>query len=93
MRPQSLGPGGTAVPNNGTRRLDAVEQYQPSKTFPHPPQAHYAVTDGRDAVGTIEVYGGYYGGYFVAFDRDGRLIGRFRDLKIAVRSLPDGRAR
>jgi hypothetical protein len=88
MRPQSLGPGDTAV-SSGTRRLDAVEQYQPSKADAHLPQAHYAITDGHDAVGTVEVCDRY----FVADDLDCNIVGRFHDLKDAVRSLPDGRAR
>jgi hypothetical protein len=52
------------------------------------PQA-YAITDGRDGVGTVERRDGYY----VAVDVDGVIIGKFHDLKVAVRSLPDGRVR
>jgi hypothetical protein len=47
----------------------------------------YTITDGRDAVGTVE----RHDGYFVAIDTDGHTIGRYHDLKIAVRALPDGR--
>jgi putative DNA primase/helicase len=60
MRTQSLGPGGTVMPS-GTRRLDASQQHQPSKPPRNSSQAN-AVTDGRDAVGTVE----HRGGYFVA---------------------------
>jgi hypothetical protein len=48
----------------------------------------YTVTDGRNAVGIVEMIDGRY----VAFDRDGTLIGRFQTLQHAVRALPYGGA-
>lgn len=81
MRTQ-MGPDDIGVPV-GPRRHDLASERSPSKKFPAEAQA-YAVTDGRDAVGTVE----RRGGYFVAIDGDGRIIGRYHDLKVAVRALP-----
>jgi hypothetical protein len=83
MRTQKLGSGDTAV-SSGPRGHDAVEQYRSSNNLP----ADLQVYDGRDAAGTVE----HRDNYFVAVDPDGNIIGRFRELKIAVRALP-GRAR
>jgi hypothetical protein len=71
--------------DGGARGDVAIE----NRTFSTLPELsnQYAITDGRDAVGTVVLRGDYY----VAVDPDGRVIGRFRDLKIAVRALP-GRA-
>jgi hypothetical protein len=61
----------------------------PSTSPPEPaPQVVY-VSDGRNAVGTVE----HVGDYFIAIDLDGHIIGRFHDLKTAVRALPEGGAR
>jgi hypothetical protein len=68
------------------RKADAFGQCTPSSPQQVAPQ--YAVTDGRLAVGTVEVIDGR----FVAFGLDGNIIGRFRELKPAVRALPQARA-
>jgi hypothetical protein len=56
---------------------------------PHLPEnphrvVQYSVADGRDAVGIIEISGNY----FLAYDADGGIIGRFHHLMAAVRALP-----
>jgi len=48
----------------------------------------YAVTDGRLAVGTIEIVDGF----FIALDIDGNIIGKFGTLTLPVRALPAGRS-
>ena len=44
----------------------------------------YYVADGRDAVGIIEISRNR----FLAYGTDGLIIGKYRDLKTAVRALP-----
>jgi hypothetical protein len=48
----------------------------------------YSVTDGRDAAGIIELSGGY----FLVYDPDGNILGKFRDLMVAARALPLGKS-
>jgi hypothetical protein len=69
------------------RKADQIERLiNPTNNLPEP-ALQYAVSDGRDSVGTIE----HRDGYFVAIDCDGNIVGRFHDLKVAVRALPDAR--
>jgi hypothetical protein len=51
------------------------------------PTLQYSVSDGRDAVGIIEISGDN----FLAYDSDGIIIGRFHNLTTAVRALPPAR--
>jgi hypothetical protein len=44
----------------------------------------YFVNDGRDTAGIIELSGNYY----LAYDSDGEIVGRFHSLQVAVRALP-----
>jgi hypothetical protein len=44
----------------------------------------YSICDGRLTTGFVEVRDNY----FVAFDVDGQLIGKFRNLQAACRALP-----
>jgi hypothetical protein len=69
-------------------RLAIADRGQPCKPPLKSTQAYF-VSDGRIACGTIEVVDGRY----VAFDVGGSIIGRFHDLKVAVRALPQGGAR
>jgi hypothetical protein len=71
------------VGNVVARKADACGKRSSFSLIP----TELAITDGRVLAGTVEVMGDR----FVAFDADGALVGRFRDLKTAVRALP-GRA-
>jgi hypothetical protein len=53
-----------------------------------PTAAHWSVTEGRVALGTVQ----YSGGAFVATDTAGTCIGRFTSMREAARSF-SGRAR
>jgi hypothetical protein len=66
--------------DGGARKPDAIGKRNQTSTLPH---VFLQVTDGLIPVGTVE-----HRGYFVALDIDGTIIGRFHDLKIAVRALP-----
>jgi hypothetical protein len=68
------------------RKADQFERLIDPTDTPSKPARQYAVSDGRDAVGTVE----HRGEYFVAIDIDGTVIGRFQDLKTAARALPEG---
>jgi hypothetical protein len=75
------------VDDGEARKADQNERLIGSTDNPSKPTPQViSVSDGRDAVGTVE----HRGGYFVAINIDGRIIGRFRNLKIAVRALPEG---
>ncbi len=57
---------------------------------PHNPKnphriVRYSVADGRDAVGFIEVRDNY----FITFDVNGQLVGKFQNLQVACRALPE----
>jgi hypothetical protein len=52
-------------------------------------QAHFSVTDGRDALGTVDLIDGA----FVAVDVNGATVGRYASLRQAVRAFDDGNAR
>jgi hypothetical protein len=72
-----------AVGNAEARKVDACGKRAPSSLIPN----ELAITDGRVLAGYVEVTDRHY----VVRDPDGALVGRFRDLKTAVRALP-GRA-
>jgi hypothetical protein len=61
----------------------------PSSRSPNSPQAHFAVTDGRDALGTVD----QIDGAFVALDINGVIVGRFPTLRQAVRAFDNGGVR
>jgi hypothetical protein len=54
------------------------------RTRKFPERHYYFVADGRDAAGIIELSGGY----FVVYDPDGNILGKFL---VAVRALPPRR--
>jgi hypothetical protein len=75
------------VDSGDARERDQVERLiDPTSSLPDPVSQVVSVSD--DAVGIVE----RRDGYFIAIDGDGHIVGRFHDLKIAVRALPDGGA-
>jgi hypothetical protein len=71
----------------GPRDKGKVVERRPSSS-PKIRSPIFAVTDGRDAVGTIHVAGDN----FIAIDATGEIIGVFDTLLDASRALPDGGA-
>ena len=82
------GPSHRARHGGRAKTKDAFGKRSPSSRSQVFPQSQYAITDGRTAVGTVEIIDGYY----VAFDCHGSIIGRFQTLRHAVRALPYGGA-
>ena len=58
-----------------------------AKTSSAPAQARFAVTDGATTVGSIDVIGGLY----VAIDTAGVIVGRYKQLREAMRAFPQRR--
>jgi hypothetical protein len=61
---------------------------------PHLPKnphrvVQYFVNDGQNLAGIIELSGGY----FLVYDPDGNILGKFRDLMVAARALPPSSGR
>jgi hypothetical protein len=71
---------------NGGQTRNAIADRDASSSLEHP-HSQYAVTDGRPAIGTVEIVDGH----FIALDVDGNIVGKFGTLMLAVRVLP-GRA-
>jgi hypothetical protein len=54
---------------------------------PRPTQQHFAVSEGRTQLGTVDLVGGRY----VARDLHGDIVGKFSSLKAAAASFDGGR--
>jgi hypothetical protein len=66
--------------NGEARKVDESGTLSPSSLI----RNELAITDGRVLAGTVEVTKRHY----VVRDPGGVLVGRFRDLRTAVRALP-----
>ena len=67
------------------RDADCCGKRSSLRPIPKSPQRHFSVTNGRIAVGSIEVIDRRT---FLAVDVDGRIIGKFPTLRPAARALP-----
>lgn len=71
----------------GSRKANAFGKCGcPSSRTSNRNPAHFSVTDGRVACGTVDVVDGA----FIALDINGAVVGRFPPLRQAVRALPGG---
>jgi hypothetical protein len=75
----------TAATDNGARKVSPGRR-QSSRRSRNSPQLHFAITDGRTALGTVDVVGGR----FIGIGVDGHLIGKFNSLRDAVRAFGKG---
>jgi hypothetical protein len=74
--------GGAAEP----RVQNRTKRHTLNTKIADPRQARYAITDGRDALGTVQVAGGF----FIAVDITGIVIGTFATLREAARAFHVG---